>query len=225
MTEKNYRFVHIGEVWHTCNNHCRELYGLKPHKPIDEMLQKFRDRCRFRQYMSSKPGRYGIKYWILADAENQYCYNAIPYFSKEGDAPVVNHGAQVVKNLVETIKRTGHNVTCDRYSTSVNLFEEPYSNNVTALGTAMTNRRHLPLSLLPKQARSSEVDSSLFAFKNNLTIVSWHPKRSKFALLLSPLHHNSNIVESGKLEIVAFDNKTKGGVDALDHKVRHYTTY
>ena len=56
-------------------------------------------------------------------------------------------------------------------------------------------------------------------------MVSWHPKRSKFVLLLSSLHHNSNIVESGKPEIVEFYNKTKGGVDDLDQKVCHYTTW
>ena len=89
----------------------------------------------------------------------------------------------------------------------------------------MPNRRHLPLSLLPKQVRGDEFGSSLFAFKNNLTMVSWHPKRSKFVLLLSSLHHNSNIVESGKPEIVEFYNKTKGGVDDLDQKVCHYTTW
>ena len=86
-------------------------------------------------------------------------------------------------------------------------------------------RRHLPFSLLSKQARGREVGSSLFVFKDNLTMVSWHPKRSKFVLLLSSLHHNSNIIESGKSEIVEFYNKTKGGVDASDQKVRHYTTY
>ena len=173
--------------------------------------------------MPSKPGRYGIKYWILAYAERHYYYNAIPYLGKEGDAPALNLGAQFVKNLVEPIKGTSRNVTCDRYFTSVYLFEEFYNNNLTAVGTVMPNRRHLPLSLLTKQARGREVGSSLFAFKDNLTMVSWHPKRSKFVLLLSSLHHNSNIVESGKPEIVEFYNKTKG-VDALDQKVRHYTT-
>ena len=56
-------------------------------------------------------------------------------------------------------------------------------------------------------------------------MVPWHRKISKFVLLLSSLHHNSNIVESGKPEIVEFYNKTKGGVDALDQKILHYTTY
>ena len=103
--------------------------------------------------------------------------------------------------------------------------KELYNNNLTAVGTVMPIRRYLSLSLLPKQARGREVGSSLFAFKDNLTMVSWHPKRSKFVLLLSSLYHNSNIVESGKLEIVEFYNKTKEGVDALDQKVRYYTTY
>ena len=69
---KDDRFGHIREVWDIFNNRCRQLYGLGPHVAIDEMLQKFRGRCKFRQYMPSKPGRYGIKYWILADAENHY---------------------------------------------------------------------------------------------------------------------------------------------------------
>ena len=113
------RFGHIREVWDTFNNRCRELYGLGPHTAIDEMLQKFRGRCRFRQYMPSKPGRYGIKIWILADAENHYCYNAIPHIGKEGDAPAsVNLGGQVVKSLLEPIKGTNRNVTWDRYFTS-----------------------------------------------------------------------------------------------------------
>ena len=73
----------------------------------------------------------------------------------------------------------------------------------------MSNRRHLTLLLLPKQARGREVGSSLFAFQDNLTMVSWYPKRSKFVLLLSSLHNNSNIVESGKPEIVEFYNKLK----------------
>ena len=173
---EDYRFGHIREVWDTFNKRCRELYGLGPQTTIDKMLQKFRGRCGFRQYMPSKPGRYDIKYWILADAENHYCYNAIPYLGKEGDAPAVNLGAQVVQNIVEPIKGTNHNVTRYRYFTSFDLFEELYNNNLTAVGTVMPSRRHPPLLLLPKQARGREVGSSLFAFKDNLTMVSWHPK-------------------------------------------------
>ena len=63
----------------------------------------------------------------------------------------------------------------------------------------------------------------MFAFKNSLTTVLWHPKCSKHVLLLSSLHRNANITKTGKPEIVKF--YTKAGVDALDQKVRHYSIY
>ena len=42
--------------------------------------------------------------------------------------------------------------------------------------------------------------------------------------LLSTAHQSDKIRESGKPEMVEFYNKTKVGVDAIDRKVRHYTT-
>ena len=182
---KDHRFGHIHEVWGTFNTRCREIYGLGPHTTIAEMLQKFCAHCRFRQYVPSKPGRCGIKYWSLADAGNHYCYNTIPYFAKEGDTPAVNLGAEVVENLVEPIQGTNRNVICDCYFTNVDLFKELYNDNLTVVSTVMPNGRHFLLSLLSKQARGRKVDSSLFAFKDNLTMVFWHPKRSKFVILLS----------------------------------------
>ena len=143
----------IREVWDISNNRCRQLYGLGPHVIIKEMLQKSRGRRKFRQYMPSTPGRYGIKHWILADAENHYCYNTIPYLGKETEFPTVNLGAQVAKSLGEPIKGTNRNITCDRYFTSVDLFEELFQDKVTAVGTVMPNRKHLSLQLLPKQTR------------------------------------------------------------------------
>ena len=107
---------------------------------------------------------------VHTNAKKHYCYNAIPYLGKERDAPAVNLRGQAVKNLVEPIKGTNLNATCDCHFMSVDLFEEHHSNNVTAVDTVMPNRRHLPLLLLPKQARGREVGSSLFAFKDNVTM-------------------------------------------------------
>ena len=85
----------------------------------------------------------------------------------------------------------------------------------------MPNKKHLLLALLPKEAQGHEIGSSIFAFKDNLNMFSWHPKRSKYVLLLSSLHPITNITESGKPLIVEFYSKTKAGVDASDQKVRH----
>ena len=44
-------------------------------------------------------------------------------------------------------------------------------------------------------------------------------------LLLSTLHQINEIAQNGKPEIIEFYNQTKAGVDALDEKVHHYSTY
>ena len=217
------RFGHIREACELFNNCCWELYGLGPHVTIDEMLQKFCGRCRFRQYMPQKPGRYGIKYWILADAESHYCFNAISYLGKEGDTPAVNLGATVVTKPVEPICNTHQNVTCDCFFTSFDLFEDLHRGNLSAVGTVKANRKSLTVKLLPSQAKERTVGDSIFAFKENTTMVSWYPKWEKVVLLLWAMHHDDRTGDSGKPELVEFF-KTKAGVDALDQKVRHYTT-
>ena len=103
------------------------------------MLLKFRGRCSLRQYIPNKPGRYGIKFWILADAQKHYCYNAMPYLGKYGDKVAVNLGATVVKKLVEPLHNSGRNVTCDRYFMGLEMIETLKSNNLTAVGTVMSN--------------------------------------------------------------------------------------
>ena len=67
------KFCYILELWYKLTSEARKLYNLDPYRTIDEMLLKFRGRCSFRKYMPTKPGRYSIKFWILADAQNHYC--------------------------------------------------------------------------------------------------------------------------------------------------------
>ena len=40
------------------------------HLCVDEELYGFRGRCSFRQFIPSKPARYGIKYWCLTDVKS-----------------------------------------------------------------------------------------------------------------------------------------------------------
>ena len=108
------KFCHICEVCDKLISEVRKLYDLGPYGTINEMLLKFRGQCNFRQYMPSKPGRHGIKFWILTDAQNCYCY-VMPYLGKDGDKVAINLGATVVKKLVEPLHNSGRNVTCDQY--------------------------------------------------------------------------------------------------------------
>lgn len=67
--------------------------------------------------------------------------------------------------------------------------------------------------------------SSIFAFQEDATLVSYVPKRMKAVLLLSTLHTQPEISteDHRKPQIILDYNHTKGGVDTLDQLVRTYS--
>jgi len=47
---------------------CQDYYELNNYVTIDEILESFRGRCRFRQYIPNKPAKYGLKIIALVDS-------------------------------------------------------------------------------------------------------------------------------------------------------------
>ena len=50
---------------------------------VDEQLMPSKCRCPFTQYMSNKPDKFEIKFWLLCDTDTKYVQNAIPYLGKD----------------------------------------------------------------------------------------------------------------------------------------------
>lgn len=61
------------------NNNCKKAYSLSEMVTIDEMLETFRGRCGFRQYIPNKPAKYGLKIFALTDAKMFYTNNIEVY--------------------------------------------------------------------------------------------------------------------------------------------------
>jgi hypothetical protein len=59
---------------------------------VDEQLYAFRGNCNFRQYIPSKPARYGLKYWSISDVGTSYVLKTDLYIGKSSvdDENVVN---------------------------------------------------------------------------------------------------------------------------------------
>ena len=73
-----------------------------------------------------------------------------------------------------------------------------------------------------KPSSSRPVNSSLFAFQKEMTLVSYSPKKNKSVILINTMHHDATIDEyhpKTKPKIIQFYNKTKGGVDIMNQKV------
>lgn len=192
---------------------------------VDEQLVTFRGRCPFKQYIPSKPGKYGINIWVMCDSTTHYVCNLQVYTGRAPDQPRdVNQGQRVVLDLVQSIARSGRNVTCDNFFTSLSLARRLESMQLTLLGTIRSHRRELPLELSKATGRVQH--SSLFGFQKTATLVSYCPTKGRVVVLLSSMHDKNEIQADNKkkpLMIVDY-NKTKAGVDTLDQMVRTYTT-
>lgn len=54
---------------------------------IDEMMAGFQGKCPFRQYLKSKPDKYGIKLYPFVDVARYYALNIEPYADKQQEVP------------------------------------------------------------------------------------------------------------------------------------------
>ena len=61
--------------------------------------------------------------------------------------------------------------------------------------------------------------SSVFGFFGNLTMVSYALSRGEAVVLFSTMHHTATTEGGDKPEIILHYNKTKSGVDNMDHLV------
>nr|XP_022901965.1 piggyBac transposable element-derived protein 4-like [Onthophagus taurus] len=184
------------------------------------MLEGFRGRRAFKQYIPSKPNKYGIKIYALVDAKCYFTCNLEVYVGKQPNGPyaVNNSASAVVQRLCEPIKESGRNVTTDNWFTSLELLEALNQNKLTLLATIRKNRKGLPKEFT-QPPKSRPVMSRLFGFRENATLVSYKPKKNKNVLLISSGHHDDSIAEkSHKPNMILDYNNTKGGVDTV-HKL------
>lgn len=219
----------IRELFEIFVTNCAINYSPSMSLTIDEMLVAFRGRCSFKQYIPSKPAKYGIKIHALADAENAYVCNMEIYAGRQPTGPymVDNSAKAVVTRLIRNISGSGRNITFDNWYTSYPLVKSLMDEyRLSAVGTLRKNKREIPPEFLTIRNRATY--DSMFGFSNKITLVSYIPKSKnrKNVLLLSTMHYDKSInPESGEKkipEIISFYNENKVGVDLADQMAASY---
>lgn len=119
----------------------------QPHQNlcIDEGMVPWRGNLHFRVYSPDKPDKYGLKAYILCDAENGYCLKMKLYTGKPS-VPPSDKGAtyDLVMSLLRNHYACGHILYCDNYYSSPQLFMDLWCLGVGATGTVRPNRRGIP---------------------------------------------------------------------------------
>lgn len=112
------------------------------------MLVAFRGKCPFKQYIPSKPAKYGIKIHALCDVKTPYVCNMEIYAGTQLDGPYKAdqryNSAQVVVTRISKISGSARNITFDNWYTSCPLLESLLcEHKLTAVGTLRKNKREL----------------------------------------------------------------------------------
>jgi hypothetical protein len=104
-----------------------------------EQLLEYRGRCRFIQYIPSKPCQYGIKiFWIcgICDASNSYAIDGLIYCGRQLEEGIKKRlESHIVKTLSKSIRKSGRNITMDNFFTSIELAEEMLYLSTVIVGT------------------------------------------------------------------------------------------
>nr|XP_047129659.1 piggyBac transposable element-derived protein 4-like [Hydra vulgaris] len=210
------KFAPLRNIMEMFTTKCKSNYNPSAYLTVDEQLVTFRGRCPFKMFIPTKPGKYGMKIWILCDAETSYCINLQPYIGRVNGVRDVGQGTRVVLELTDHLNGSGRHITADNFFTNIHLARALLGRKMTYTGTIKKNKGEIPKKLLPALHRP--VYSSIFGFQNDSTIVSYVPKKNKAVILLSTFHHSNDIVmdHNEKPCIILDYNKYKGGVDTLD---------
>lgn len=207
----------IREFFDLFVTNCKQSYSVGQDVTVDEKLEGFRGKCSFRQYIPSKPNKYGIKIYALVDAKMFYTNNLEIYAGKQPDGPynISNKPKDVVTRLTQPLFGTGRNVTCDNWFTSFELVQFLKEKKLSLLGTVRKNKRQLPPEFVNTKSRA--VGSNEFCFTKDTILVSYVPKKGRNVILVSSLHNDDEVdKDSGKAQMILDYNATKSGVDVVD---------
>ncbi|KAL7381175.1 hypothetical protein ABVT39_001510 [Epinephelus coioides] len=181
---------------------------------VDERLVPFRGRCPFKQFIPTKPGKYGIKIWVTCDTRSSYAWNMQIYTGKPAAAPSEKkQGMRVVLDVTEGLQ--GKTITCDNFFTSHALGLELLKRKMYMVGIVRKNKPEFPPALVARKNRAQFL--SKFVFTETHALVSYHPKKQKNFLLMSTLHRDTAVSnrEDKRPRIIEDYNHNKGGVDNL----------
>ncbi|XP_063962609.1 piggyBac transposable element-derived protein 4-like [Lytechinus pictus] len=212
-----------------------DSYEPSCHLSVDESLVPFKGRLAYKQYIPNKPKKWGIKMWVLCDAETGFCLKWLPYTGAE----IVPRGAsdsiseRIVKRLVEPYFGTDRAVYCDNFYTSVGLLQDLAAKDMGVCGTVRSNRRGLPDDVRNGQLHLKKGDDPVYYRSNDdMLLVSWHD--TKRVNVLSTIDDNTVIKKSvrsrhhqgGRREIkkpsaVISYNAYMNGVDRLDQRMSY----
>lgn len=190
---------------------------------IDESLVPFRGRLSFRQYITNKRHKFGIKLYKLC-LEKGYTYNFQVYCGKD-KTPNQSSSEKVVISLADNLLDKGRTIYTDNYYTSISLAHQLQKRNTHLVGTLRHNRKLNPKHITDRKLRKGETVAA--ESNTGVTIQKWKDKRDVCTLSTKHTAELKTVTRFGKdihKPIIVIDyNKHKTYIDLSD-QMKTYAT-
>jgi hypothetical protein len=222
----NDKFALASDLWIPFMVNCGKCYNPGETLTADEQLFPTKSRCPFTQFMGNKPDKYGIKFFLLVDADSKYVCTGFPYLGKDVQRPPNQTLADsVVMRLMESYLDKGYNLVLDSFFTSLPTAEKLLARKTSVVGTIRQNRRELP-DVCALMKDEPVFASKLLVCDSGCTLTICKCKPSKIVCLLSTLHDRIPVQADGKRkpDTILVYNKGKCGVDSVDQMCKMYST-
>jgi hypothetical protein len=209
-------------------NHFNESFqaAREPSKQqsIDEHMIKFKGHNMMKQYIKSKPIKWGFKMWCRCDSTTGYLYECDLYTGKKTNVEY-GLGEGVVQMLTTSLKDLYCEVYIDNFFNSPSLQESLLHKGIYSCGTVRSNRKFMPKSLKnDKCMKRGDID---YVSANKVNCVKWMDNRSVLMLsnFISPEEKTTaRRRQQGNVEKLVIDcpmmikkyNQFMGGVDLMD---------
>lgn len=213
------RFALISATWNKFVKNCVACYSPGANITIDQQLFPTKARCKF---MANKPSKFGIKFWLAADAQSKYMLNGAPYLGKDKtrsrDQSV---GEAVVLKLAEPFLGRGRNITADSFFTSLKLAAALQAKGTGIVGTVESSKSEMP----PSAKEQAELFSTKLLKSGDATLTIYQDKPKTNVCILSTVHTTVGISygPKAKPDSVTYYDSTKYSVDLLGQMARAYS--
>lgn len=224
---KKDNIAEVRRIFENFTKNCQKAYKPSDRLALGEIFTPYLGKCSFRQQKIGTGGSYGIKMYTLVDAKTLYTVNLEIHAGDQPDGPffVSYDPFDVVNRLVAPVSTTNRNVTLNDRFTSIPLAQHLLTKHgLTITGELSKEKEEIPLDFI-KNERGRACNSARYGFQDDLTLLSYAPKKSKVILLLSSLHHDDGLKARDDKqipEIVKIYNDTENGVKEVDNLCSEY---
>jgi len=148
----------------------------KPHQEmsLDEGMIPAKNRLGIKQYIASKPVKWGIKSFLLCESKTGYVFNLEIYAGKTRGTFIPELGAtgSVVACLASCVEGQNYCLYMDRFYNSPTLSRYLVDKKIHSCGTIQTNRKGFPKGVIKKNKDMKRGDFD-FLTLDGLSVIVW----------------------------------------------------